>query len=157
MKLSIPEQNPAVTGLAPVTTNLALTADYISMKNVISATVILTFTNAAAFANVISLYQATAVAGTGKKALAKACPVFYNEDVAASDALTRGTSAVAYTLTADIKNKKVIFEVDAEKLDVANNFDCLTVGIDASSEATNFVNVEYILRKRYPAATVLTD
>lgn len=157
MKLSIPEQNAAVTGLAPVTTNLALTADYISMKNVISATIILTFTNAAAFANVISLYQATAVAGTGKKAIAKACPVFYNEDVAASDTMTRGTSAVSYTLTADIKNKKVIFEVDAEKLDVDNDFDCLTVGIDASSEATNFVNVEYILRKRYPSLTVLTD
>ena len=157
MKLSIPEQNPAVTGLAPVTTNSALTSDYISMKNVISATIILSFTNAAAFANVISLYQATEVDGTGKKAIAKVCPVFYNEDCAASDAMTRGTSAVSYTLTADIKTKKVIFEVDAEKLDVDNNFDCLTVGIDASSEATNLVNIEYILRKRYPSLTVLTD
>jgi len=157
MKLSIPEQNPAVMGLAPITTNAATVGDYISMKNVISATIIVSLTQAQAFASAITLHQATTVAAAGKKAIAKTVPIFANEDTAASDAVVRQTSAVSYTVTADATNKIVIFEVDAEKLDVDNSFDCLTVGIDASSEITNFASVTYILRKRYPSQTAITD
>jgi len=155
--LHIPEKRMVVTGASPVTTSSAVTADYICMKNVIRAYIIVTLTQAAAHATGIDPVQATAVAGTSAKAFTKTLPIWANEDVAASDALTAQTAAVTYNVTADIKNKKVIFQIDADKLDVANSFDCIGVTLDASSEATNFVNIEYILEMRYPGKSVIVD
>lgn len=155
--LHIPEKRMVVTGASPVTTNSAVTADYISMKNVIRAYIIVTLTQAAAHATGIDPVQATAVAGTAAKAFTKTLPIWANEDVAASDTLTAQTAAVTYNVTADIKNKKIIFQIDAEKLDVANSFDCIGVTLDASSEATNFVNIEYILEMRNPGKSVIVD
>jgi len=155
--LNIPEKRKIVTGSAPVTTNGGVTCDYISMKNVIRAYIILTFTQAVGHATGIDPVQATAVAGTGAKAFAKTLPIWANEDTAASDALVKKTQAVTYNVAADIKGKKVIFQIDAEKLDVNNSFDCIGVTVDDSLQVTNLVNVEYVLEMRYPQNSVITD
>jgi hypothetical protein len=155
--LHIPEKRMVVTATPPVTTNGGVTCDYISMKNVIRAYIICTLTQAVGHATGIDPIQATAVAGTGAKAFAKTLPIWANEDVAASDALVKKTAAVTYNVTNDIKNKKVIFQIDADKLDVANSFDCIGVTVDDSSQATNLVNVEYVLEMRYPGASVIVD
>lgn len=155
--LNIPEKRKVVTGTSPVTTNGGVTCDYISMKNVIRAYIIVTLTQAAGHATGIDPVQATAVAGTGAKAFAKTLPIWANEDTAASDTLVKQAAAVTYNVTNDIKNKKVIFQIDAEKLDVDNSFDCIGVTVDDSSQATNLVNVEYVLEMRYPQASIIVD
>ena len=155
--LHIPEKYMIVNGITPTTTNSATTCDYISMKNVIRAYIVVTLTQAAAHATGIDPVQATAVDGTGAKAFAKVLPIWSNEDVATIDTQVAQTAAVTYDVTADIKNKIVIFQIDAESLDVDNSFDCLGCLLDASSEATNFVSVNYILEMRYPGKSVITD
>lgn len=155
--LDLVTKNRVVTGTSPITTNTAVTADYISMKNVIRATIIVTLKQAVGHATGIDPVQATDVSGTGEKAFTKALPIYANEDTAASSLLTAQTPALTYNVTNDIKSKKLVIIVDAEKLDVRNGFDCLGVTLDASSQATNFANVEYILEMRYQGAEVITD
>jgi hypothetical protein len=155
MNLSIPFKQSVVTGLAPVTTNLAKVADYLNMALALRVYVVVTLTQAAAHATAVTLRQATDNTGSDVKDLAKTVPVWANEDVAAGDVLTKQTDAVAHTVAATVKNKKIVFQVEGDDLDMANDFTHLTVSVAASSEATNFVNVEYIVEPRVPGVTLL--
>ena len=72
----------------------------------------------------------------------------------------RQTDAVTYDVTADVKNKMVIFQIDPAQLDTANSFDVLGCTIDDSSEATNIANVIYVLEMKEKQTTppsVITD
>ncbi|MDO9007227.1 MAG: hypothetical protein Q7U80_03300, partial [Thiobacillus sp.] len=92
----------------------------------------------------ITLKQATAVAGTGEKALGFA-KMYANLDTAASDTLaeTAVTSDTFTTLTTDNKNALYVIEVAASDLDVANGFDCVRVDALLMANAVGFV--QYIL------------
>ena len=149
----IPQNLPIVQAIAPQTTNGAVTGDYISLKNAIKAWIVVHLTQAAAHATAITVEQATVVAGTDDKAITNVVPIWANEDVATSDALVRQTDAVSYTVTADVKNKIVIFQIDPATLDMANGFDCIVVKTAASSEVTNLVCAEYLLETKYSQAT----
>ncbi len=159
MGIEIPEKAMFVTGTSPVTTNGAVTCDYISLKYVHTVWIVATLTQAVGHATLLTPTQATAVAGTGAKVMTNDLVIWADEDTAASDLLVQQTNAKNYTVAADIKNKKVTFRIDASQLDVANNFDCLTLVAADSSQATNLINVEYFIIKRYggPAPSVLTD
>ena len=89
--------------------------------------------------------MATAAAGTGTKVITKAVPIWLNEDVAASHTLVRQTDAVNISVTNNVKNKVAVFQIDPSLLDVANDFDYITVKTTASSQATNFACAEYII------------
>lgn len=154
--LHIPEKHHVVTAAGAVTTNGGVTGDYISMKNVIRAFIVVTLKQAVGHATGIDPVQATAVDGTGAKALAKTVPIWANEDVSAASLLTRQTDAVTYNVAATAKTKKIIFQVDADKLDIANGFDVLGVTVDDSSQATNFVNIEYVLEMRHQGVEVIS-
>lgn len=156
MRLEIPAKEHVVTGAGCVTTNGGVTADYISMANVIRAVIIVTLKQAVAHLTGISPIQATALDGTEAKAFAKTLPIAANEDVSLASLLTDQDPAVAYTVAATAKTKKVIFVVDNEKFDVENGFDCLGVTVDDSSEATNIVNIEYILEMKYHGVEVIS-
>lgn len=119
----------------------AITGDYISLKNVNHVTVLVHITQATADQVAITLEQATAVAGTGSKAIAKVVPIYLVADAATSDLFVAQTPAVAYTTTTAAKHKLVAFEVRAEDLD--EGFDCLTVKT-AASHATNLTSAVYI-------------
>jgi hypothetical protein len=151
--ITLAENYKLVTALAPVTTNAATTGDYVSLKDAKSCTIIVNLTQAAAHATAITIEQATAVAGTGHTAITVAVPIWANEDVAATDTLVKQTSAVSYTVAADVKNKLVVFHIDPATLDIANGFDCITVKLAASSEGTNFVAAEYLIESKYAQAT----
>ena len=97
--------------------------------------------------------QASAVAGTGAKALSSAAPIWANEDTAAGDTLVRQTDAVTFNVAATVKKKQVIFQINPAALDNDNGFDVLGCAIDDSSQATNFVSVLYILQTKYPQST----
>lgn len=152
--ICLPERFKIVDASAgPVTTNGGVTCDYVSLKNVHRAWIIASFTQAVGHATGIDPKQATAVAGTGVKAITNVCNIWANEDTATSDTLVAQTAAITYNVTNDIKKKQVIIEIDPASFDMANNFDVLGCTIDDSSQATNFVSVLYMLETRYPQAT----
>lgn len=151
MSICLPETFKIVQGKSPTTTNAAVTGDYVSLKNCHRCTVIFELTQAAAHATTCSLMRATAVAPTGATAVTESVKIWENEDTATSDTLVAQTDAASVTLSADIKNKMVVMQIDPIVL--ASGFDCLAGKTDASSETTNFVSMTYILETRYPAAT----
>ena len=156
----IPEKLKTVQGSSPATTNGGITCDYISMKNVQRAWIIVSLTQAAGHATGIDPVQASAVDGTGAKALTDSVPIWANEDTAAADTMVRQTDAVTYNVSADVKNKVVVFQVDPAYFDHANGFDVLGVTVDDSSQATNFASVTYVCQMRYAgdnAPAVITD
>lgn len=108
----------------------------------------------------ITLKQATAVAGTGEKALAFT-RMLANTDYAASKTMveTAVTSNTFTTQTVNSKDSLYIIEVDADSLDVANGFDCIRVdGTGHAATASRGCVVLYNLYgARYSGASPLAD
>jgi hypothetical protein len=151
------ENTQVVEAVHPQTGGSAITGDYISMKKAGHVTVLCHINQGAADTIAITLEQATAVAGTGSKPIATDVPIFLVADAATSDLWVRQTDGVAYTTSAATKHKLVAFEVDAEDLDVAGGFDCLTVKFGASS-ASNLVSAQYVCSKlRYGPVSMIAD
>lgn len=155
MHLDIPFKQSVVTGLAPVSTSTAKTAAYLNMGLAIRVYVIVTLTQAVGHATPVTLRQAQDNTGTGLKDLANTIPVWANEDVGAGDVMTKQDDAVSHTVAADIKNKKVVFQVEGEDMDVKNKFTHLTAQIGASAQAGNIANIDYIVEPRTPGETLL--
>lgn len=147
--MTLIEDYKVVQAVEPKTTNAAIVGDYVSLKNVMSATVIVNLTQAVAHATTVSLFQAKDVSGTEAKALALDVPIWANEDTALSDNALRQANGTSYTVANTAKNKQVVFHVDPTKLDINNGFTCLNVRIGASTQATNFASAEYILDSKY--------
>jgi len=152
--ITLPERFKIVDASAgPVTTNGGVTCDYVSLKNVIRAWIVASFTQAVGHATGIDPKQATLVDGTGAKVFVNTLPIWENEDTASSDTLVKQTDAITLNVTADIKKKQVIFQIDPVKMDVAGGFDVLGCTVDDSSQATNFVSILYVLETRYAQGT----
>ncbi len=151
MTLKLVETKKFVTGLAPILPSSS-TPDYVSLKNYRKLTiVIIVDNNTTVTGSAITLKQATAVAGTGEKALAFTL-VWANIDTGATDTLVK-TAVVSSTFTTDdtnAKNLMYVIEVDASELDVANSFDCVRVGTADATAA--IVSVLYILGDGYQGA-----
>lgn len=143
-------ENKVVQLAQPQTTNGGVTSDVVSLKNAIRATIIVHLTQAVGHASVVSLRQATDVAA-GTTAAGPASQAWLNEDVAASDTLVKQTDAAAITVTNNIKNKMVVFEVDPAAL--TEGYDCVYVTIGDSSQATNLCSIEAIIKSNYQRAT----
>lgn len=148
------EELAVVQAAQPQTTNAAINSKYVSLKNAIVAFVVVQLTQAVANATQISLYQAQDVTGTGAKALANNVPIWANEDTSVSDAFVRKVDGVSYAVNNDVKNKTVVFQIEANRLDINNGFDCLQARIGASASATNFATVEFILDVKYNQVVV---
>jgi len=160
MSITLAQEYKIVSGTTPVTTNGAVNGDWISLKNAISVTIIAKLTQAVGHATVLSVNQATVVAGSDTKALAKVVPIWSNADTSANDTNTLQTRAVSFTVAADVTNKVVMFKVLPADLDVENSFDCISLGSSASSQITNFIDVTYVIETNYPAdvpPTAITD
>lgn len=134
-KLVIPNECKIVEALAPATDAAGRTSDIISLKNVGKVTVVVHITQGNAATVALTLLQSTDVAGTGSKALAVNVPIWSNLDTSVSDTLVRRADGVSQTTDAAVKNKVVVFEVDASALDVTNGFDCLAISTGASNLA----------------------
>jgi len=147
--MNLVEKYKIVQALEPKTTNAAITGDYVSLKNVITGTVVVNLTQEVGHATQISLYQAKDVSGTGAKPLTNSVPVWANEDVSLGDSLIRQNDGVSYTVANTAKNKQVVFHIDPARLDVNDGFTCLNVRIGASTQVTNFACAEFILDSKY--------
>lgn len=152
MHICLPEKYKIIDASAgPVTTNGGVTCDYVSLKGIKRAWIIASFTQAVAHATVVQPQKATAVAPTGATSITVAQNIWSNEDTGTSDTLVKQTAATSYSVTADVKKKQVIFEIDPASLGGA--YDVLGCTISNSAQATDFVSVVYILEEGYAQAT----
>ena len=149
MSRTLVERNKLVTAICNQTTNGALTGDYVCLKNAVACTVVVILDQAAAHATAITIEQATSAIGGGTTPITNVVPIWQNADTAATDTLVRATDAVSLTVGADIKEKMVVFHIDPSTLDVANDFDWITVKTSASTEITNFATAIYVLEAKF--------
>ncbi len=153
MGMSFPQSFKIVEILAPATDAAGRTGAYVSLKNVRKAWIVFHVTQGAANTILLSLLQATTVAGGGSKVTTVASPIWSNLDEASGDTLVRRTDAVNYTTDAGVAHKCVVFEIDAAlHLDVANLFDCITISTGASN-AGNLTEARAYLEMKYEQAT----
>lgn len=139
-------------------TGAAGDAAYVSMKNYHRAQIIIDVTNGTTVTGgAVTLKQATAVAGTGEKALGFT-RMLANIDVGAGQTLTE-TSVGSNTFTTDATNSKrlrYVIDVQASDLDSANSFDCLRVDVAGMANATG--QVTYVLYgAKYTGASPMAD
>lgn len=128
----------------------ALADFYVSMKNYTNLTIMILTGAWAAGTAAVTLKQATAIAGTGAKALAF---TDYWDDVTTSGTLVK-KAAVSNTFNLDTANKLYVIEVDARMLDIAGGFDCVTLAVASPGANADFYAVGYILHgTRYEQAT----
>jgi len=153
--LSLSESFKVVDATAGVvTTSGGITSSYVSLKHAHKAWIVLLFTQAGVDASVIQPRVATAVAPVGATDITFPAAIWANEDTAASDTLVKQTSATSYTLTADIKKKMVVFEIDpSDVVAMGTGYDCLGFTIVAGQKATNFVAGYFVLAERFAQAT----
>jgi hypothetical protein len=128
--------------IQPRTTTGGFTTDFVSLKNAVWCRLVFHLTQAAAHATLITPRQSTTVAA-GATAVMPVMPIFANEDVATSDTLAAQTAAANYTVTADIKNKIVVFDIDPAAL--TDTYACVYATVANSGEATNFCAAEALL------------
>lgn len=155
--MNLAENTHPVLAIAPATNDIALAGDYISMKKTGHVSIEVVIAQGHATPPAITLYQATDVAGTGAKVLAKNVGIHFVTDAAASDVVVKQTDDVDFTPDAGLKNKIVVFEVPVEALDMDNGFDCLQVRAGASNLANLLSATYWCSEERYHGASKIVD
>lgn len=140
MAPQMPEGLFPVTMIAPATTNGGVTSDYISLKNAQMAWVDVHLTQAVGHATAFTIERATAVDGTGHVAIANTVPIWYGNVSTSSNALTRQTDAVSYTMGVGVTGSvRIIFQIDPASL--GSTYDVISFVSANSGQATNLISV----------------
>lgn len=152
---------PVVAAAGLLLTSTLGDTTYVSMKGYQRCQIIISIADGTTVTgSTITLKQATAVAGTGEKALAFT-RMLANTDYAASKTMveTAVTSNTFTTQTTNSKDSLYIIDVDASDLDMANGFDCIRVdGTGHAATASRGCVVLYNLYgARYSGASPLAD
>jgi hypothetical protein len=119
-------------------------AVYPTVKNAHMVSLIFKVNQGNAATILITPLQASAVAGTGSKALSANVPIYTKLDSAASDVWVRQTDAKNFTTDAGVKVKYVRFDIDPDALDLTNGFDCIGVSTGASN-AANITSADLVM------------
>jgi hypothetical protein len=151
---SLPQQAQIVNLLKPATDAAGRTSIYFSLKNALKAYILVHIDQGNAATIALNLLQASAVAGTGSKALVGR--IWSNLDTVASDLFTQQADASTYTTDAALKVKQVVFEVDASFLDLANSFTSIAIQTGASNVANLTEAIAIVLPARFSGATMPT-
>lgn len=131
-------------------TGSANTLTYASLKLYEQLLVIIQTGAWAAGTAAVTLKQATAVAGTGTKALAFSW-VWIN--TAAAPGTFVKTAVTSNTFNLDTPNLMYIIDVFASDLDVDNNFDCVGCNVATPGSNADIYGVIYIgFQPRFPQA-----
>lgn len=147
-----PEHIQRYIALEPATDAAGRTSAYFSLKNATRAWFTMSIVQGHATPPAITFQQATAVAGTGTKALSSTKKIWASNDVAVTKDPTRQTDASGFTPDAALKTKLVIVEIDLTGLDTANGFDCVAITTGASNVA-NLTSAVLEIETAYPQAT----
>lgn len=153
MKFHLVENAQIVSLLKPAADAAGRTSRYVTLKNGERAFIVVTLDQGNAATVLLSPLQASAVAGTGSKAVSAPVPIWAAQDIATSDQLARQTDATTFTTSAAVKEKTVVFQIDAASLDVNNGFDCVGISTGASNAANITSAVAYITGARYQQVT----
>lgn len=155
------ENSQIVVGILPADLTADKVGDYVSLENYKHCTIIFVKDpGTAAQDPTLKLYQATAVAGTGAKALS--FDTIYRKQAAtnleAVGTFTKTTQTAAATYTEGSSGEESLLwvvEIDADQLDVDNGFDCIRADIGSGgSTVGEYGTVLYILTEpRYAQAT----
>lgn len=159
MGRSLLEDLGIATGVITVDADTAaVTGDYVSMKGFNRLLVLIQVAAWPADTAAVTLEQATAVAGTGTKALAFTKQFSKTGLV---DALWTETAVTSNTfdIASNVDNELYAIEILASDLDVAGGFDCVTIKVADPGTASSMFGVTYILSEpRYSGAgAFLTD
>jgi hypothetical protein len=146
----LPEHCKIVEALAPATDAAGRTGSYISMKNAIRAWLVVHILQGNAATILLSLSEATNVAGLGAAATTHNVEIWSDLDCAASDAMVHRTAAANYTTDAGVKHKQVIIEIKPETLDAG--FDCVAP-VTGASNVANLTEAQWYILEAYPQAT----
>jgi len=104
--------------------------------------------------------NAGSASGTGEKALTNNVPIYYNENCALDNTLTAASAAKSYqTDVNQDRTKMVVFDIVPQAcMDLANNFDCITVNASDPAAANVAGAFAVLVPDRYaPLATVFAD
>jgi hypothetical protein len=143
--MSLLELARPVAAIMPISKAASAVASgaWISLKNV-NKLGIMVMVGAGAGTFNVTLQQATAVAGTGAKALAFTKAVV-NSSAIAADSFTR-TTVVANSLPLTA-NDVALIDIDPADLDINNDFDCVQVVVTESGGASaQLVSAHYIVK-----------
>ena len=153
--------NPVVAAVGLLLTSTLGDTTYVSVKNYRRVQIIIVIADGTTVTGTaVTLKQATAVAGTGEKALAFT-RMLANVDYAASKVMVE-TAVVASTFTTQSVNSKdsvYIIDVDTDTLDAAGGFDCLRVDATghAATASRGCVVLYNLYGARYSGASPLAD
>ena len=150
-KLSLIEDAKILHAAEPKSySSAAMAAKYVSLKNYNRLTIVIQTGAWAAGTAAVTLAQATNVSAGSAKALE-----FDSQwnDEATSGTLVK-TAVTADTFNLTTANKEYVIEIDADALDVAGGFDCVTLAVASPGANADLYGVTYILSgARYHAAT----
>lgn len=158
-QLSLVAQFPERYLLAPAADAGGRTSIYRSLRGALKAWLVVSINQGNAATIALTPLQASAVAGTGSKAIS-ATRIWANQDCAASDTDAAQTNAANFTTSAAVKQKLVVFEIVPEEcMDIAGGFDCIGISTGASN-AANITEAHLVFIPPYQSAiplTTLTD
>lgn len=136
------EQTKIIAARAPIDcTGAAMTDKYVSLKDYNHLTIIIKTGTWAGGNSAVTLKQATAVAGTGTKALAFS---YMWTDSTTAGTLVK-TAVTSNTFNVGTAARVYVIEVDASSLDVANDFDCVSLALASPGANADLVDATYIL------------
>lgn len=152
MHPNFPENLTPYDLLPPAADAAGRTSTYKSLKGAVRAWIIVYLDQGAANTVLLSPLQASAVAGTGSKAISAARISTCLDQ--AFTTFVKQTEAATFTTDAGVKRKIVIFELDPAKvLDVANGFDCIAISTGASA-AANITSALLLVQHGHQGTTV---
>lgn len=150
--LGAPERIEPLHLLEPAADAAGRTSGYKSLKGAKWAQIWVYINQGNAATILLSPLQASAVAGTGSKAIS-ATRIATKLDEAATS-WTKQTEAATYTTDAGVKKKVIVFDIDPTKvLDIAGGFDCIGISTGASN-AANITSALLVVYPRHEGASL---
>ena len=132
----------------------AVACDYISLKNVMACWLLVTHTGANDTDLVLTVKEASDVAGTGVQTIGRTVPIWLDADAGTtSDTLVRQTDATGYIDPAVQNGVQIVFQIDPSYLSAG--FDCINLG-DSGGHASNICTIHAICEMNFQMATPLT-
>jgi len=154
--MALPEQAPKFLALTPATDAAGRSSSFFSLKNAAKAFACFEIAQGNAATIDLDVLQASAVAGTGSKAISGTCRIWSCVDSATDPRSVRQANAASFTTSAALGNKLVWIEIDcAVNLDIAGGFDCIAIRTGASNVANLTAGSISLVAPRYAQTAMI--